>query len=187
MLGHMSNFMLLPKSTTLLLASAALCSMTLSACAPSMNALSNVIDTSPSRTSAGPLIVGQTWAIDGQLAATSVSKTLNVARLVEVQDGSGTLSVTEQASAAQLPSSGYQYVAYTNSDQLKKVVWMWNEGTAGNGIDRYRCQASYIYGSSVMTGVLTLQRQNDSAIIRGTCTATPTNPPPLPKPEANQP
>ncbi len=155
---------------------ALLCGLALSGCAP---VLGNVIDTTPSRTSAGPLIVGQTWAISGQLSGTSLSKTLSVPRLVEVQDGSGTLSVADQASAAQLPSGTYEYVAYTNSDQLKKASFVWNEAVSGGGVNRYECVAQNVV-SLPLTGVLTLKRQGESTVLRGTCIATPTNPPPLP-------
>lgn len=154
---------------------ALLCGLTLSACAP---VLGNIIDTTPSRASAGPLIVGQTWAISGQLSGTSLSKTLPVPRLVEVQDGSGTLSVADQAAAAQLPNGNYQYVSYTNSDQLKKASFVWNEAVAG-GVNLYECVAQNVQ-SSPLTGVLTLQRQGEATTLRGTCVATPTNPPPLP-------
>ncbi|AZI41637.1 hypothetical protein EHF33_01775 [Deinococcus psychrotolerans] len=148
----------------------------LSSCAP---VLGNVIDTSPSRKSAGPLIVGQTWAISGQLSGTSLSKTLSVPTLVEVQDGSGTLSVADQATAAQVPSGSYQYVSYTNSDQLKKASFVWNEAAAGGGVNRYECLSKNVE-SLPLTGVLTLKRQSESTVLVGTCTATPTNPPPLP-------
>ena len=123
MLGPCSNVRC-PSSGPLLL-----CGLTLSACAPTLN-LGNVIDTtSPSR--AGPLQVGQTWAVSGQLANVSVSKTLAVPRLVEVQDGKGTLSVADQANAVQLPSGNYQYVSYTSSDQLKKTRLRVERGGGG--------------------------------------------------------
>ncbi len=141
--------------------------------------LGNVIDTSPSPDKSGPLIVGQSWAIEGQLAAVGVTKTLTVPQLVKVQNGYGTLSVADQANAAQLPRSGYFYVSYTNNDQLKQVRFVWDENAAGSVLERYECAASY-NGGAILTGVLTLQRQNDTAVARGTCTATPTNPPKAP-------
>ncbi|WP_146202769.1 hypothetical protein [Deinococcus irradiatisoli] len=158
---------------------AALCglALSLSACAPTLN-LGNVIDTTPSPAKAGPLLVGQTWAISGQLAGESVSKTLAVPRLTEVQNGSGTLSLRDQVAAAQVPSAGYEYVSYTNNDQLKQVHFVWNVAAAG-GIDRYECLTSDT-GSLPLVGVLTLQRQGDATTARGTCSATPTNPPPAP-------
>lgn len=153
---------------------ALLCGLTLSACAPTLN-LANVIDTtSPSR--AGPLLVGQTWDVSGQLANQSVSKTLAVPRLIEVQNGRGTLSVADQTNAAQVPSGEYQYVSYTNSDQLKKTRFVWNVAAVGGGVDRYEC--SVLNSVSLpLSGVLSVQRQNDSTVQRGTCSATPTDPP----------
>ncbi|WP_161882019.1 hypothetical protein [Deinococcus alpinitundrae] len=156
---------------------ALLCGLTLSACAPTLN-LGNVIDTtSPSR--AGPLLVGQTWALSGQLADVSVSKTLAVPRLVEVQNGKGTLSVADQARDVQLPSGDYQYVSYTNNDQLKKTRFLWNVAAAGGGVDQYECLV-LSNESLPLTGVLSVQRQNDATVQRGTCSATPTDPPKAP-------
>ncbi|UWX62920.1 hypothetical protein [Deinococcus rubellus] len=164
----------MPKRPLSVVWPALLCGLTLSACAPTLN-LGNVIDTSsPSR--AGPLLVGQTWAVSGQLASQSVSKTLSVPRLVEVQNGKGTLSVADQVNAAQVQSGEYQYTSYTNSDQLKKTRFVWNVAAAGGGVDQYECLV--LNSESLpLTGVLTLQRQNDSNVQRGTCTATPTDPP----------
>ncbi len=181
MLSFMSKLICKPALSAVWPALLLLCglALSLSACAPTLN-LGNLISSAPSPDKAGPLLVGQTWTLGGQLAGVSVGKTLAVRALTEVQNGSGTLSTRDQVTAAQLPSSGYEYVAYINNDQIKQVRFVWNEAAAG-GIDRYECLTS-VTGSLPLVGVLTLQRQGDSATVRGTCTATPTNPPAPAKP-----
>jgi hypothetical protein len=150
----------------------------LGACAPTVS-LNNIIDTtSPRRV--GPLYIGQTWSLSGQLGATPVAKSLSVPRLVEVQDGSATVSVYDQDVAQRLPTGDFQLVSYTNSDQLKNITFIWTEAVPG-GLNRYTCTAPYT-GSNPVSGVLRVERPGDSSNLRGTCLATGTQPQPPAKP-----
>ncbi len=167
MLGGMSTVTFIARRSLLLLP------LGLGACAPAVN-LSTIIDTtSPRRV--GPLYIGQTWTLSGQLGAQTLSKTLAVPRLVEVQDGSATVSVYDQDVARRLNTADFQLVSYTNNDQLKKVTFTWNEAVPG-GLNRYTCTAPYT-SSNPVVGVLSLSRSGDANDVRGTCLASGTQPP----------
>ena len=177
----------------LMLSALTLSALTLTACAPAATtSLTNLLGPkTPDR--AGPLIVGQTWAVSGILSGrTQVSKTLAVPQLIAQDNNNNdvqikaTLSTRDQVAAQQVPSSEYQYVAYVNSDQYKQVRFSWNVAGGLGRVDTYTCQAAPT-GSLPLRGVLTLKRPESSMVQTGTCTATPTNPPPLaPAPEQPQ-
>ena len=169
----------------------ALSALILNACAPTATTpLTNLLGPkTPDRS--GPLIVGQTWAISGVLSGTTpISKTLPVPQLVAQSNAKdltskGTVSVSDQALAEQVPSADYQFVAYTNNDQSKQVRFVWNGNVTSERVERYECRTPY-NGSVPLRGVLTLQFQGSPTAQRGTCTATPTDPPPV-APTTDQP
>ena len=174
MLGSMSTATFIARRLSLLLP----LGLVLGACAPTVN-LNNIVDTtSPRRV--GPLYIGQTWSLSGQLGADSVTKSLSVPRLVEVQDGSATVSVYDQDVNRRLPTADFQLVSYTNNDQLKNITFVWTEAVPG-GLSRYTCTAPYT-GSNPVSGVLRVERPGDASNLRGTCLATGTQPQPPTKP-----
>ena len=163
-----------------------LSALSLSACAPAAtNPLTNLLGPrTPDR--AGPLIVGQTWAVSGLLPGqTQVSKTLAVPQLIAQDNASdiqikATNSTRDQTIAQQVPSADYQYVAYVNNDQYKQVRFVWNAAGGLGRVDTYTCAVTPT-GSLPLTGVLTLQRPESATVQNGTCTATPTDPPAPPQ------
>lgn len=136
----------------------------LASCAPLASLLANSSSDGPSPRRAGPLVVGQTWTVSGLVDGRSVSATVSIPNLVDVQDTSATFNARDQLDAFAASRVGFTVADYDGGRRVARFRWVGESA----GLS-YTCRIENVI-SAPLRGVLTYERGGQT-VARGTCEA----------------
>ncbi|WP_043816551.1 hypothetical protein [Deinococcus maricopensis] len=140
----------------------------LGSCAPLLSTAAQLAQQGPSSPSAGPLEIGQTWAITGLVNAENVAFDAPVTQLVGEPRQAATLAARDETAAFAAGRAGTNVVKYDATGvPTLKFVWV------GRTVER----RPYVYTCTITDplsqpyqGTLTLDR-GEPTPLRGSCTA----------------
>lgn len=138
----------------------------LASCAP-LASLLTPREGGPAPRTAGPLTVGQTWTVSGQLEGSPVTATVAVPDLVSVSGGTASVGGLDQADAFARGRSGFAVATYDGDRRVLNFEWIGNSG------ERYTCRLDTLL-SLPYTGRLT--RLQGTNVATGSCQATVSQP-----------
>ena len=135
----------------------------LGACAPLASILANSENEGPKPRMAGPLTVGQTWTVSGPIDGRTVTQSVNIPDLVDVADGTASVSGLTQAQAYESNQAGFSVATFNKDRRTLRFDWIAEDGA------RYTCRIDTLL-SLPYSGRLTLTKGGYEAT--GTCSAT---------------
>ncbi|WP_189067612.1 hypothetical protein [Deinococcus radiotolerans] len=135
----------------------------LGACAPLASILANSENEGPRPRTAGPLTVGQTWTVSGPIDGRTVTQSVNIPNLLDVADGTASVSGLDQAQAFDSNQAGFSVATFNKDRRTLRFNWIAEDGA------QYTCQIDTLL-SQPYSGRLTLKKSGYEAT--GTCTAT---------------